>query len=104
VRETDALLDLARVLPAADLPEFLGAIERVRVTALARLTAPVQEVSAGADRLVGISEAAERLACSTSYLYRNADRFPFTRRRGRRLVFSSNGISTFIQKSKASLR
>jgi hypothetical protein len=43
-----------------------------------------------------VEEAADRLGISTDYLYRHADDFPFTRRLGGRLLFSSTSMDHFI--------
>lgn len=52
----------------------------------------------GADCLLGAKEAAARLAVTADYLYRNADKLPFTVRLGPgQLRFSSNGITRYIQ-------
>src|SRR5258708_4687455 len=42
-RELEPVLTLARELSAADLPAFIGELEEVRVTALARITTPTIE-------------------------------------------------------------
>jgi predicted DNA-binding transcriptional regulator AlpA len=77
-----------------ELPRFIGDLEQIRVIALARLmaAAPVSI----ADELVGIEEASRRLNISKSYLYRHSGQFPFARRIGRKLVFSSLGIDRYI--------
>jgi hypothetical protein len=89
-------LQLARSLPAESLPGFLGEIEQIRVTALARISAPAIP-QATPDALLGVNEAAGRLGVSPSYLYRNHSRFGFTRRMGRSLLFSTQGIQTYIR-------
>jgi predicted DNA-binding transcriptional regulator AlpA len=48
------------------------------------------------DRLLEVAEAAAMLKVCTMTLYRSADRYPFTRRIGRRLRFSESGIRRFI--------
>jgi len=81
-----------------DLPEFLGELEEIRVTALARLTAPAPPSLR--DELIDVPSAAQRLGVSEDYLYRNHARFPFTRRMGKRLLFSSLGIDRHIRHSR----
>ncbi|MGA8310743.1 MAG: hypothetical protein WB755_11990 [Terriglobales bacterium] len=88
----------ARTVPADDLPEFLGKLETARVTAMARLAVPT--AASEPDRLLGIREASERLNLSAAYLYRHSDQLPFTVRQGRKLLFSSSGISKFISKNQ----
>ncbi len=92
------MLELARELDAADLPHFLGELETVRVTALQRLTSPA--IPAPKDQLLEVPEVAHRLGVSPNYLYRNSKRFPFTRRMGRKLLFSSQGLDSYLKKSR----
>jgi excisionase family DNA binding protein len=91
-------LELARHLPPESLPEFLGALRECEVVALARLTTPAPQQTAP-DILLSVEEAAERLGVSTTYLYRNHSRFTFTRRMGRSLRFSAQGIDQHIRRS-----
>jgi predicted DNA-binding transcriptional regulator AlpA len=49
------------------------------------------------DHLLSIDEAARRLGSSIDYLYRHKDNYPFTRRNGRAVRFSSNGIDAYIR-------
>jgi hypothetical protein len=70
-------------------------LEEIKATALARLTVPVP--AAVNNELVGIEEASRRLSMSKSYLYRNSNRFAFTRHVGRRLLFSTGGIDQYIK-------
>ncbi len=90
-----ALLEAARELPTEDLPDFLGEVERIRVTALARLTVPAPAESR--DELLDAGPASGRLGVSKDYLYRHHRELPFTRRMGRRLLFSSTGIDQYIR-------
>ena len=94
--ELEPVLTAARELPAPELPRLLGELEEVRATALARLSAPATAQSA--DELLNVAEASRRLGTSTAYLYRHAAQFPFTRRMGRKLLFSSAGLSQYIKR------
>jgi predicted DNA-binding transcriptional regulator AlpA len=94
--ELQTALVAARNLPAEALPRFLGDLEEVRTTALARLTAPV--VSEGRDELLSCKEAAALLSVSPSYLYRHHSKFKFTRRMGRSVLFSAEGIQHYIRR------
>ncbi len=96
--ELEAALVAARTLLPEELPEFLGALEEVRCTALARLSGPPAQRSP--DELLDVERAAERLCTSRDYLYRHHDRFPFTRRIGRKLLFSSAGMDEFLRRRK----
>jgi excisionase family DNA binding protein len=49
---------------------------------------------------LAVNAAAERLGVSTDYLYRHQDEFPFTRRIGRKLLFSSLGIDAYLKKKE----
>ena len=89
--ELEIVLLAANELPNDQLPLLLGEIEQVRCTALARLTsAPVAPQES--DELLNVIAAAGRLGTSTDYLYRHHRDFPFTRRLGRKLLFSAAGI------------
>lgn len=95
-QEIQNLLRAAREFSADDLPGLLGEIEVIRYTALARLS-PAPYIGSGQpDQLVSIAEAARRLNVSQDYLYRHWKELPFTRRMGRRLLFSSSGIEKHI--------
>jgi len=94
--ELQTVMMAARELPAGELPRLLGELEEIRCTAMARLTAPAPAQSQ-ADELLSAAEAARRLGISQDYLYRHHGDFPFTRRVGRRLLFSALGIEKHIK-------
>ena len=96
--ELQAALAAAKNLPADELPHLLGELEEVRCTALARLSSPAPAKQA--DELLEIGAAAALLKVSVDYLYRNAKSFPFTRRMGRRLLFSCAGIEKYLLTAK----
>ncbi len=98
-RELETVLKIARDLNAEQLPELLGELEQVRVTAMARLAAPVI-MQPSVDRLLGVGEAAKRMGVSEDYLYRHHQEFSFTTRMGRKLLFSSAGIEKHIRTKK----
>jgi excisionase family DNA binding protein len=93
--ELQTVLTAAQELPASELPHLLGELEVIRCTAMARLTAPAQP--SGADELLSVEEASRRLGVSKDYLYRHGSDFPFTRRMGRKLLFSCLGIEKHIK-------
>jgi|GEM_PF-1166867 predicted DNA-binding transcriptional regulator AlpA len=95
-QELQVVLRAVREVPTEDLPALLGELEQVRYTAIARLSGPASPSPRENDRLASVEEAAGRLGISTDYLYRHADEYPFTRRIGSRLLFSSSGIDQFI--------
>jgi hypothetical protein len=96
-QELQVVLRAVREVSPEDLPALLGELEQVRYTAIARLSGPATTSIRDGDRLVPVEEAADRLGISTDYLYRHADEYPFTRRIGGRLLFSTSGIGQFIQ-------
>jgi len=96
--ELEPALALAKNLAPEQLPYFLGELEAVRVTALARIASPAVETRP--DQLVDVGSAATRLRCSKSFLYHNHRRFPFARRIGRRLLFSSAGLDSYLKKAQ----
>jgi Helix-turn-helix domain len=95
--ELEPVLALARTIPAEDLPRLLGDLREIEATATARLAAPGVPTE---DTLLEVPEAAHRLGVSPDYLYRNHKRFAFTRRMGRKLLFSSSGLDAYLRKSK----
>jgi predicted DNA-binding transcriptional regulator AlpA len=97
--ELEALLNAARALAQDDLPRFLGDLETVRAVAWSRLTATAPVSQKAGDELIDIEEAARRLGVSCSFLYRNHGRYAFSRRVGRLLRFSSQGIHSHIEQS-----
>jgi predicted DNA-binding transcriptional regulator AlpA len=96
-QELQLILKIARGLSPDELPELLGEIEEVRYTAIARLSMQTPFTSSEPDQLLEVEEAAKRLSMSEDYLYRHSKDFPFTRRIGRRLLFSSLGIDRYIK-------
>jgi predicted DNA-binding transcriptional regulator AlpA len=96
-----ALERLVSEIPLEDAPALLGDLERVRWRLRLRLEMLTRgrENSAGTEpnRLLDVEEAAGRLGCSPSWLYRHSKRLPFVVRTGRSLRFSSKGIDSFIR-------
>jgi len=96
-KELESTLVVARTISQEELPRLLGDLEEIRATALARLAPPLPELQPP-DSLLAVGEAANRLGVSPHYLYRNHARFPFTRRIGRSLRFSTSGIEQYIRR------
>jgi hypothetical protein len=92
--ELQNALRAARDLPVEALPRLLGELEEIRATAMARLAAPAPV--AQQDQLLDVEHAAARLGLSADYLYRHSRDFPFTRRIGKRLLFSIVGIERYL--------
>jgi predicted DNA-binding transcriptional regulator AlpA len=97
--ELQTVLMAARELPAGELPRLLGELEEIRCTAMARLAAPIP-AQPPLDQLLNAAEAAHRLGISQDYLYRHHSDFPFSRRVGRRLLFSAMGIDRYIKTAR----
>lgn len=97
-QELEAALGLARRLPPEELPALIGALAEVSAVATARLAAPA--VADAPDTLLEVPEAAARLGISPDYLYRHSKKFPFTRRMGRKLLFSSVGVETYLKREQ----
>ena len=95
----EEILEQARSVPVGDLPEFIGKLATANAVAFSRLHSP-SPAPRQADELLGIDEAARRLGIGVDYLYRNHRKFSFTRREGRRLLFSANGIAEHIANPK----
>ena len=83
-------------IPAADVPQILGALAELQAMLTLRLMTGADghgsPASPASDSNLGIREAAERLGVSVAYLYRHAGSLPFTVRIGRKLLFSAQGI------------
>ena len=92
----ERLRTVARELPAGELPSFIGELEAAKATAWARLSAPAS-APAEHDELLEVEAAAQRLGISKDYLYRHSQEYPFTRRQGRKLLFSALGLEKFIR-------
>lgn len=95
-QELEAAINLAQTLGPAELPRLLGDLEETRATALARLTAP-----ASIEENLEVPEAAHRLGVSPAYLYAHHKNLPFTRREGRKLLFSARGLEEYIRRQRA---
>ena len=96
-----ALLADPASLPVADIPAAIGELERVKAILWARLSAgpcPPERNGNGADRLRTAEQVSERTALSVAWLYRHADRLPFTRRIGRKVLFSEAGLAKWLAK------
>ena len=96
--ELQTVLNSLGGMAAEKMPELLGELEVIRATAMLKITAPapVQQ----SDELLAVATAAERMGVSTDYLYRHAAQLPFTRRVGRKLLFSSRGVEQYINRAR----
>lgn len=90
----DRLDTLIASLPPERLPAVMAALSARLGLAAARVLAEAgsEDSAQSLDENLSVGEAARRLGVSEDYLYRHARRLPFTRRIGRRLLFSAKGL------------
>jgi hypothetical protein len=98
-RGLDIILKAAREACAEDLPDLIGKLESIKAVAWARLAAPVSAPQVH-DELIDVTEASRRLGISETFLYSHHSQYPFTRRQGRKLLFSATGIDRYIQQNR----
>ncbi len=91
------MLALAQTLAPSELPRLIGELAEISAVAQSRLASPAIEHE---DSLLDVEQAAVRMNVSANYLYRNSKRLPFTRRQGRKVLFSSNAINDYLRKSR----
>jgi hypothetical protein len=91
-QELQSVMQLAATLPPDRLPEFLGELEAVRVTALARIQPAKDE-----DETISAQIAADRLGIARSTFYRNQKRKPysFVWREHGKVVASASGLAKY---------
>ena len=93
------VLDLAQTLAPDELAVLLGELETIRIIAHGRLNAPAVETRP--DESLTVKQAAKRLGVSSDFVYRNQKRFAkFSRREGRKLLFSSSGLDAYLKRSR----
>jgi excisionase family DNA binding protein len=98
-RELEPVLALAKILPAAELPAFIGALEEIKTTALTRISNPT--IESRPDELLTVAQLSARLNVSKDYVYRNKKRFQsFARPQGRKLLFSSSGLDLYLKQKR----
>jgi len=96
------LAELDRLIAEAtpeNLCVLLGRLVETEERARLRLRTEAAPVSGNGQREVdenlSAAEAARRLGLSKDYLYRHADKMPFTVKIGRRVLFSARGLETW---------
>ena len=97
----EALAQIEAV-PVGQLAALLGQVGALQHVVSARLVRDLlvrDEAAHEMDRLLTVTEAAERLACSPDWLYRH--RLPFAVRNGRQLRFSATGLDRYIRQQAA---
>lgn len=98
----DLLQDPQRVaeIPEQEIPTLLLQVAGLLTTLSARSGIPANGKAnpAEADQLLTVEEAAPKLSVSKDWLYRHANKLPFTVRLGhRQLRFSARGITKYIR-------
>lgn len=81
--------------PAEHLPALLAALNSKTGAIAARLVVErgsPQSAPSGPDENIDAITAAQRIGMSADWLYKNANRLPFARRIGRRVLFSARGL------------
>jgi predicted DNA-binding transcriptional regulator AlpA len=89
------LLSQVAELTPEELPAVLAAVA-ARMAAVQQ--EPRHEPTVDGDVNLPIAEAARRLSISRDWLYRHADKLPFTVRLGRRVTFSAAGLEEWRRK------
>jgi len=100
---TDQLDHVLAQALSTDCPELIaigeGFTAQVRLNMMQPLVPPSPQPSRSTDdRLLTVNEASKKLGVTKDYLYRHADKFPFTVRLGtRQLRFSLHGMERYIR-------
>jgi hypothetical protein len=97
----DLVSDPARIaaLPREAIALLRGELAHLDTLLLGRLLAAGPQ-DQPEDQLLSVEDSAVRLGCSPDYLYRHHSRLPFTRRVGRKLLFSARGIEKHIAQNR----
>lgn len=99
---TDPLETLDERIASATLAEAAALVVALaaRQSALAGRLLEVPKVEQQPDRLLSIEECAQRLGVSERYVYRHASQWSFTRREGRRVLFSELGLQRHMERTQ----
>jgi excisionase family DNA binding protein len=91
------IIEMARELPPASLPAYLGTLAHASALATARLHTPPPQPARMVDRLLNVGEAAAMLGCSKTTLYHGLNGLT-AKHIGRRVMFSEAEIQRYISK------
>jgi excisionase family DNA binding protein len=92
----DLLRAFAEALPAGSVRE-----EALAVLEAAKAPSGAMVPSETADRLLRAEEVAERLGLAVGTIYKQAHRWPFTRKLGRKsLRFSEQGLARWLERQR----
>lgn len=92
------VMDLAQTASADELAVLLGELRTIELIAHGRMSRPAVAASRS-DEWLTVQECAARMHKSRDWIYRHASAWPFTRRVGKTLLFSSMGLDSFLKKS-----
>jgi len=99
--DLQSVLASLRGMERDELPELLGELEVVRANVLLKLSTPTAPLPC--DGSLTVKEAAGRLGVGVDYVYDHQHDIyrSLCRREGRKLLFSSQAIDRYIQKTRA---
>lgn len=84
----------ASEVPPAQVPPLLCQLAALQSMLAARLTGTAMQ--SGEDWLLDVKAVKERTGMSTDWLYHHAKSLPFTRRIGRKVLFSEAGLTRWL--------
>jgi excisionase family DNA binding protein len=99
--QLSSFADLDRLIEEAtpaECPMLCGQLERLKAALWLKMTTGTPKSTTNQpDRLLTAEEVAQRLNCSTDFIYRHAKQYPFMLRVGRHIRFSERGLERYIQ-------
>lgn len=106
MRWYDLLEKLQASIPDIDqdsCASLIGELEKIKALAYGKMWQREPATNHQEERLLEIDEAATKLGMTKDYLYRHANKLPFTVRTApRQLRFSLHGIEQYIKKQRNS--
>jgi hypothetical protein len=94
------VLDEAQSLAPEELAALLGELRTIELIAQGRMQAAIRPANfSRGEEWLTVEEVSERMHKSRDWIYRHSAAWPFTRRAGRTLLFSSTGLDVFLKKS-----
>ena len=90
----------ASEIPVDSIPGMLAQLGGLQVILSARLIDSEGHASGNGnpeDRLLGVTEAAEKMGVTKNWFYRRTGKLPFMIRLGRQVRYSEKGIERFIR-------
>ena len=97
MRRLEELLTSPDTVPLDDLPVLIASLASMQTTACSRLLAARRPATPAPDTLLTVAQVTQILEVTPKWLYRHADRLPFTRRLSRKaLRFSEAGLRKWL--------